>query len=64
MQASQSTPQSSLEQRLEAVEDRLAIHEKAESGLVFSSGMAAIATAMLAYVRPGETILPLTSSPL
>ena len=42
---------------LEIVEDRLAIHEKAESGLVFSSGMAAIATTMLAYVRPGETVL-------
>jgi methionine-gamma-lyase len=42
---------------LEIVEDRLAIYEKAEAGLVFSSGMAAIATAMLAYVRPGEVIL-------
>ncbi len=42
---------------LEIVEDRLAIHEKAEAGLVFSSGMAAIATTMLSYVRPGETIL-------
>ena len=42
---------------LEIVEDRLAIYEKAESGLVFASGMAAIATAMLAYVRPGETVL-------
>jgi methionine-gamma-lyase len=42
---------------LEIVEDRLAIHEKAEGGLVFSSGMAAIATTMLTYVRPGETVL-------
>ncbi len=42
---------------LEIVEDRLAIYEKAESGLVFSSGMSAIGTAILAYVRPGETIL-------
>ena len=42
---------------LEIVEDRLAIHERAESGLVFSSGMSAIVTAILAYVRPGETIL-------
>jgi methionine-gamma-lyase len=42
---------------LEIVEDRLAIHEKAESGLVFSSGMSAIVTAILAYMRPGETIL-------
>lgn len=42
---------------LEIIEDRLAVYEKAESGLVFSSGMAAIATAIFAYVRPGETIL-------
>jgi methionine-gamma-lyase len=42
---------------LEIVEDRLAIHESAEGGLVFSSGMAAIATTMLTYVRPGETVL-------
>ena len=42
---------------LEIVEDRLAIHERAESGLVFSSGMSAIATAILSYVRPGETVL-------
>jgi methionine-gamma-lyase len=42
---------------LEIVEDRLAIHEKAEAGLVFASGMAAIVTAILSYVRPGETIL-------
>jgi methionine-gamma-lyase len=33
---------------LEIVEDRLAIHEKAGSGLVFASGMAAIVTLMLA----------------
>ncbi len=42
---------------LEIVEDRLAIYEKAESGLVFSSGMSAIVTAILAYVKTGETIL-------
>src|ERR1700674_1037300 len=42
---------------LEIVEDRLAVYERAEQGLVFSSGMAAIATAILACVRPGETIL-------
>ena len=42
---------------LEIVEDRLSIHEKAASGLVFASGMAAIITLMLAYVRPGETVL-------
>lgn len=42
---------------LEILEDRLAIYEKAEAGLVFSSGMAAIATTILACVRPGEAIL-------
>jgi methionine-gamma-lyase len=42
---------------LEILEDRLAVYEKAEGGLVFSSGMAAIATTILAYVRPGEAIL-------
>lgn len=42
---------------LEIVEDRLAVYENAEGGLVFSSGMAAIATVILAYVRPGESIL-------
>jgi methionine-gamma-lyase len=42
---------------LEILEDRLAVHENAEAGLVFSSGMSAIVTAILAYVTPGETIL-------
>jgi len=42
---------------LEIVEDRLAIYEKTECGLVFSSGMSAIATAILTYVRPGESVL-------
>ncbi|PWB81700.1 MAG: methionine gamma-lyase [Methylocystaceae bacterium] len=42
---------------LEILEDRLAIHEKAEGGLVFSSGMSAIVTAILAYARPGDVIL-------
>jgi methionine-gamma-lyase len=42
---------------LEIIEDRLAVYEKAEAGLVFSSGMAAIATAILTFVRPGEIIL-------
>ncbi len=41
----------------EIVEDRLAIYEKAESGAVFSSGMAAISTTLLAFVRPGDAIL-------
>lgn len=41
----------------EIVEDRLAVYEGAEAGVIFSSGMAAIATTLLAYVRPGEVIL-------
>ena len=42
---------------LEIVEDRLAVYEQAEEGLVFSSGMASIATTILTFVRPGEVIL-------
>jgi methionine-gamma-lyase len=42
---------------LEIVEDRLAVHEGGEAALVFSSGMSAIATALLATVRPGDCIL-------
>jgi methionine-gamma-lyase len=41
----------------EIVEDRLAVFEGAEAGLVFASGMAAIATTILAYARPGDVIL-------
>jgi methionine-gamma-lyase len=41
----------------EIVEDRLAVHEGAESALLFSAGMAAIATTILAYARPGDAIL-------
>lgn len=41
----------------EIVEDRLAVFEGAEAGIIFSSGMSAIATALLAHVRPGDTIL-------
>jgi methionine-gamma-lyase len=41
----------------EIVEDRLAIYERAESCALFSSGMAAISTAILAFVRPGDVIL-------
>jgi methionine-gamma-lyase len=39
------------------VEERLALFEGADVGAVFSSGMAAIATAMLAHCRPGDVIL-------
>jgi methionine-gamma-lyase len=41
----------------EIVEDRLAIFEEAEAGLLFSSGMSAIATTILAFARPGDVIL-------
>ncbi|MGD9423687.1 cystathionine gamma-synthase family protein [Pantoea sp. NSTU24] len=41
----------------EIVEDRLAIYEQAESCSLFSSGMAAISTTLLAFARPGEVIL-------
>jgi len=41
----------------EIVEDRLAVYEKAESGALFSSGMSAIATTLLAFARPGDAIL-------
>ena len=41
----------------EIVEDRLAIFEEAETGVIFSSGMSAIATTLLAYIRPGDVIL-------
>jgi methionine-gamma-lyase len=41
----------------EILEDRLAIWEDAEDALTFSSGMSAIATVLLANVRPGDTIV-------
>ncbi len=41
----------------EIVEDRLAVFEEAASGLLFSSGMSAIATTILAFARPGDVIL-------
>jgi len=41
----------------EIVEDRLAVFEEAESALLFSSGMSAIATTLLAFARPGDAIL-------
>lgn len=42
---------------LEILEDRLCLWEDAEMGLVFASGMAAIATTLLTYVRPGDILL-------
>ena len=41
----------------EIVEDRLRIFEDAEAALLFSSGMSAISTTILAYLRPGDVIL-------
>jgi methionine-gamma-lyase len=41
----------------EIVEDRLAVYEGAPAGGVFSSGMAAITTALMAFARPGDVIL-------
>ena len=41
----------------EILEDRLAIWDEAERASVFASGMAAISTVMLTFLRPGDTIL-------
>lgn len=41
----------------EIVEDRLAIFEDAEAAVLFSSGMSAIATTILAFAKPGDIIL-------
>ena len=41
----------------EIVEDRLAVYERTESRALFSSGMSAIATTLLAFVRPGDAVL-------
>ena len=41
----------------EILEDRLKIWEDAEASLTFSSGMTAIATLLLAFVRPGDVVI-------
>lgn len=41
----------------EIVEDRLALYERSEAAALFSSGMSAIATSVLAYARPGDSIV-------
>lgn len=41
---------------LEILEDRLALWDEAERALVFSTGMAAISTTVLALCRPGDVI--------
>jgi methionine-gamma-lyase len=41
----------------EIVEDKLSVYERTENCALFSSGMAAISTTILAFVRPGDVIL-------
>lgn len=41
----------------EIAEDRLGVWEDAEDALTFSSGMSAIATALLTFVQPGDVIV-------
>ena len=41
----------------EILEDRLAIWEEADDALAFSSGMAAIATLFLTFVKPGDVVI-------
>jgi methionine-gamma-lyase len=42
---------------LQVLEERLCIWDRAESALAFSSGMSAIATTLLTYLRPGDWIV-------
>lgn len=42
---------------LQILEDRLAIWEEAEASLVFCSGMAAISTTLLSFLRPGDVLV-------
>ncbi|GAA4725295.1 cystathionine gamma-synthase family protein [Sphingomonas lutea] len=41
----------------EILEDRLAVWEDADDALAFSSGMSAIATLLLTFVRPGDVVV-------
>jgi methionine-gamma-lyase len=41
----------------EILEDRLAVWENADDALTFSSGMAAIATLLLTFVKPGDVVV-------
>ena len=41
---------------LEIAEDRLALWDKAEDCALFNSGMAAIGTSLLAFLRPGDVV--------
>ncbi len=47
---------------IEILEDRLTLYDEAEDAAVFSSGMSAIATTILTFLRPGDKIV--YSSPL
>lgn len=47
---------------LEILEDRLTLWDKAEAAAVFESGMSAISTALLEFLKPGDLLL--YSSPL
>jgi methionine-gamma-lyase len=42
---------------LQILEDRLALWDEAESALVFCSGMAAISTTLLTFLRPGDVLV-------
>jgi methionine-gamma-lyase len=42
---------------LEILEDRLTLWDEAESGAVFQSGMGAISTSLLAFLRPGDVLV-------
>ena len=42
---------------LEVLEDRLTLWDKAEEAAVFSSGMAAISTTLLSFLRPGDVVI-------
>lgn len=42
---------------LQILEDRLTLWDESESALVFSSGMAAIATSLFTFLRPGDVIV-------
>ncbi len=42
---------------LQVVEERLTLWDEAEEGALFASGMAAIATSLLAVLRPGDLVL-------
>ena len=42
---------------MEVLEDRLALWEQSEMAVVFSSGMAAIFTAIFAHMKPGEVLV-------